>query len=178
MPLTKADLLPFCSQDPNQIILLEPYHYGDCTFAASNQMLVRVPYFVPDCNPGRINAGAAIDAWKQGDTPERLLLPTTVEPYESVTCPGCDGAGEQQCNLGHTHECTKCHGTGSTRRYHYTTWPDYDLSIRNDLLQLLAKLSGLTLYPIKGQIAVRFTFAEGDGVVNVIDHTNPHSHKE
>lgn len=44
---------------------------------------------------------------------ERQLLPDMIDEMED--CTECEGKGERDCDMGHTHDCPNCDGTGEKK---------------------------------------------------------------
>ena len=44
---------------------------------------------------------------------EEEILGRTPIVDETIDCYDCDGEGSEECNLGHSHNCNRCNGTGT-----------------------------------------------------------------
>lgn len=116
------DLLPFCSTDELRENLLKPFSVGEFTYATDGRIAVRVPR-LPDV--GEIEKPVGVERlFREGykpTAPAHEIPELTFRDLECKMCEGngkirkcydCDGEGERECDMGHTHKCDTCDGDG------------------------------------------------------------------
>jgi hypothetical protein len=122
MMITRETIEKFCSGDLRQA-LRKPWSKNGKTFATDGKIFIAVdidlgyPMDTNDHYPERIipDRDAMV---RQAEIPE--VAPNLEACWHcsgagkvsKEPCEECDGEGDVECDMGHTHECVDCNGTG------------------------------------------------------------------
>jgi len=199
-PHPLIDLLPFCSKDETRQALMRPFTEGSYTYATCGRVAIRVDArseYGPLDNT--VNAGGV------GWPIERLtrllspILPKETPQTKSAPCgncegkgkfdkcPDCEGKGSMECDLGHTHNCSKCRGRGYTKGHSEicqeckgTGMVTGDLYVRIGascfnyaIVRKVLELPGIRIAPSVESKPTYFAFDGGDGLMMPVQITSP-----
>ena len=184
------DLQAFCGTDA-RYQLHKPTTIGDFTYASNGSVMARVPRIdsIPNnTDAAHINFEAIIPpdnglAYVRVELPPEPIWPTCERcegDGKCQECKGCGGTGEQECDMGHMHDCrdcegygcqsggtedcANCKGSGLVRDYYPVDIGDMRLNWI--YLSMLAELPGVEIQPPLAQGApCRFRFGGGVGAI-------------
>jgi hypothetical protein len=115
--MTLDELKNFCATGDIRYYLNAPFSLGEWTYACNGFLAVRIP---------RVDTVAEVEVPKNmlkslselfaKEFSDWVPVPAvTIRP--DVNCEMCHGTAELECNLGHTHDCDACEGTGKESGY-------------------------------------------------------------
>lgn len=121
----------FCGNDPYRPVFHSPFKQQGRYFATDAHSMIFLPMDKAELDfkevtelkataiiPKESNCNIEINV---ADI-ERQFIPNLIDDYEE--CIDCDGEGEQECDLGHMHDCDRCEGDGNVKKHNGKKVPD------------------------------------------------------
>lgn len=124
--MNRDDVKQFCESEAYRYATDLPWVEGGYLVATDARILIAVPTSEPDSGPddrgkkrpdaAGILANAAnvesVHDWPAEFPPCGTCDDSGTKQVFEADCPECGGSGEQECDLGHMHECEHCAGDG------------------------------------------------------------------
>ncbi len=135
----------FCTGSEHRESLRSPFKQNDIYFSTDAVAMIYMPAYIEELEfkeqyevnvqkiiPLIFHEELALDVTKLDDAIKSLI--PMIDEWKTIykTCLGCDGDGELTCNLGHSHDCDGCGGTGEIPHKQLSEFkiPNQDIAFR------------------------------------------------
>lgn len=185
----------FCSANELRRVFTSPFKQKGIYVATDGIGIIHMPVNVIDWDlkeeekpnvqkvlPAKFHASISIDVKLLSSEMDKYSVKIEEYKIPPRECEACEGEGRLDCDLGHTHDCENCDGTGETKgRYPtgnmisdtQTAFKIWDSAIKYTLLKRLVEASNFmgidTIYKIcGGEEDRRFYFKVGDAKILIM----------